>query len=104
MRVHAPIRMNPSQYQIYGFFGCSSYGYYNLSYFASRASTADPDGTRNTDIITNGITGSFFAMADFNIKTVTPILDWSARGTRTTWQQIMGSYAKTFLTGVNGDE
>ncbi len=103
-QIGAPIRMNPSQYQIYGFFGCSSYGYYNLSYFASRASTADPDGTRNTDIVTNGITGSFYAMADFNIKTVTPILDWSARGTRTTWQQIMGSYAKTFLTGVNGDE
>ncbi len=52
-------RWNPSQYQIYGFFGCSSYGYYNLSYFASKASTADPDGTSNTDIITNGITGSF---------------------------------------------
>lgn len=98
------IRMNQSQYQIYGFFGCSSYSYYNLSYFAAKASTADPDGTRNTDIITNGITGSFYAMADFSIKTVAPILTWSARGSRTTWQQIMGSYSKKFLTGVNGDE
>jgi hypothetical protein len=103
-QIGSPIKMNPSQYQIYGFFGCSSYGYYNLSYFAARSSTADPDGTRNTDIITNGITGSFYAMADFNIKTVTPILNWSARGTLTTWQQIMSSYSKTFLTGVNGDE
>ncbi len=103
-QIGAPIRMNRERYQIYGFFGCSSYGYYNLSYFAAKASTVDPDGTKNTDIITNGVTGSFYAMADFGIKTVTPILNWSARGGRTSWQQIMNSYSKRFLTGVNGDE
>ncbi len=103
-QIGAPIKMNQGQYQIYGFFGCSSYSYYNLSYFEAKASSADPDGTRNTDIITNGITGSFYAMADFSIKTVAPILDWSARGGRTTWQQIMASYSKNYLTGVNGDE
>jgi hypothetical protein len=100
----SPIKMNQGQYQIYGFFGCSSYSYYNLSYFAAKASTGDPDGTRNADIITNGITGSFYAMADFSIKTVAPILTWSARGSKASWQQIMGSYSKKFLTGVNGDE
>ena len=100
----SPIKMNQGQYQIYGFFGCSSYSYYNLSYFAAKASTGDPDGTRNADIITNGITGSFYAMADFSIKTVAPILAWSARGSKASWQQIMGSYSKKFLTGVNGDE
>ena len=100
----APIKMNQAQYQIYGFFGCSSYGYYNLSYFAAKASPLDPDGTKNTDIITNGVTGSFYAMADFTRKTVATILDWSARGSRTSWQQIVNSYAERFLTGVNGDE
>ncbi len=40
----------------------------------------------------------------FNIKTIAPILNWSARGTRTTWQQIVNSYSERFLTGVNGDE
>ncbi|WP_421997696.1 hypothetical protein [Reyranella sp.] len=103
-QIGAPIRMNVGQYQIYGFFGCSSYSYYNASYFAAKASGADPDGTRNTDIITNGVTGSSYAMSDFTIKTVAPILDWSARGTRTSWQRIMDSYDKKFLTGVNGDE
>lgn len=103
-QIGSPIKMNQGQYQIYGFFGCSSYGYYNLSYFAAKASPLDPDGTKNADIITNGVTGSFYAMADFTIKTVTPILNWSTRGSKITWQQIMNSYSKRFLTGVNGDE
>jgi hypothetical protein len=90
-QIGSPIKMNYSQYQIYGFFGCSSYSYYNLSYFAAKASNTDPDGTKNADIITNGVTGSFYSMADFSIKTVAPILNWSARGTKMTWQQIMNS-------------
>jgi hypothetical protein len=96
--------MNHDQYQIYGFFGCSSYSYYNLSYVAANASNADPEGMKNADIITNGVTGSFGSMTDFTVKTLTPIFTWSARGTRTTWQQIMNSYSERFLTGVNGDE
>jgi hypothetical protein len=103
-QIGAPIKMNNDQYQIYGFFGCSSYSYYNLSYFAAKASKTDPEGTKNADIITNGVTGSFGSMTDFTIKTLTPIFNWSARGTKTTWQQIMNSYSERFLTGVNGDE
>jgi hypothetical protein len=103
-QIGSPIKMNYNQYQIYGFFGCSSYSYYNLSYFAAKASNTDPDGTKNTDIITNGIAGSFYSMADFNSKTVAPIFNWSARGTKMTWQQIINSYSKNFLTGVNGDK
>ena len=102
-QIGAPIRMNKEQYQIYAFFGCSSYSYYNLSYFAAKATPADPEGTRNANIITNGITGSFASMTDFTTKTLKPVFDWSARGTRTTWQQIMNSYSERFLTGVNGD-
>jgi hypothetical protein len=103
-QIGSPIKMNHDQYQIYGFFGCSSYGYYNLSYFAAKASDSDPEGTRNADIITNGVTGSFGSMADFTIKTMAPVLNWSARGTKMTWQQIINSYSERFLTGVNGDE
>ncbi|MFO1086207.1 MAG: hypothetical protein U1E21_16720 [Reyranellaceae bacterium] len=103
-QIGAPIKMNLGQYQIFGFFGCSSYSYYNLSYFAAKASKADPEGTKNADIITNGITGSFASMTDFTVKTLTPIFNWSARGTKATWQQIMNSYSERFLTGVNGDE
>ncbi len=103
-QIGSPIKMNHDQYQIYGFFGCSSYSYYNLSYFAAKASNSDPEGTKNADIITNGVTGSFGSMTDFTIKTMAPILNWSARGTKMTWQQIMNSYSERFLTGVNGDE
>jgi hypothetical protein len=103
-QIGASIKMNNDQYQIYGFFGCSSYSYYNLSYFAAKASKTDPEGTKNADVITNGVTGSFGSMTDFTIKTLTPIFNWSARGTKTTWQQIMNSYSERFLTGVNGDE
>jgi len=103
-QIGSPIKVNHGQYQIYGFFGCSSYSYYNLSYFEAKASNDDPEGKKNTDIITNGVTGSFYAMTDFTIKTVAPILNWSARGSKMTWQQIMSSYSKRYLTGVNGDE
>ena len=103
-QIGSTIKVNQGQYQIYGFFGCSSYSYYNLTYFAAKASTADPKGTTNTDIITNGVTGNFYAMADFTTKTIAPILNWSARGSKMTWQQIVGSYSKKFLTGVNGDK
>ncbi|MBV8407164.1 MAG: hypothetical protein JOY64_06010 [Alphaproteobacteria bacterium] len=103
-QIGSPIKMNQDQYQIYGFFGCSSYNYYNRSYFEAKASKADPDGTRNADIITNGVTGSFGSMTDFMIKTMIPVFNWSAHGTKMTWQQIMNSYSKNFLTGVNGDQ
>ena len=103
-QLDTPIKMNPGQSQIYAFFGCSSYSYYNLSYFAAKASKGDPEGTKNVDILTNGVTGSFGTMVDFNVKTIAPILNWSARGTRATWQQIVNSYSERFLTGVNGDE
>ncbi len=42
-------------------------------------------------------------MTDFTVKTLRPIFDWSARGTRASWQQIVDSYSERFLTGVNGD-
>jgi hypothetical protein len=103
-QIGTPIKMNKDQYQIYAFFGCSSYSYYNLSYFAEKATKADPEGTKNANIITNGITGSFGSMTDFTTKTLTPIFNWSARGTRASWQQIMNSYSERFLTGVNGDQ
>ena len=42
-------------------------------------------------------------MTDFMVKTLAPVFNWSARGTKMTWQQIMNSYEEDFLTGVNGD-
>lgn len=96
-QIGSPIKMNDRQYQIYGFFGCSSYSYYNLSYFAAKPS-------KNMEILTNGVTGSFGSMTDFIVKTMGPVLNWSARGTKTSWQQIINSYSTGFLTGVNGDQ
>lgn len=99
-----PIIPNPNQYQIYAFFGCSSYGYYNVSYFKAKATPSDPTGSNNLDLLTNGIAGSFYAMGDYNVKTLAPLLNWSARGSKASWQQIINSYKEAFLTGVNGDE
>ena len=69
-----------------------------------KALNADPEGTKNADIITNGVTGSFASMTDFTVKTLTPVFNWLVGGTRASWQQIMNSYSERFLTGVNGDE
>jgi hypothetical protein len=41
------------------------HGYDNRSCLAAKATTLDPERTRNADIITNGIAGSFGSMTDF---------------------------------------
>lgn len=101
--IGSPIRMNKDQYQIYALFGGSSDNHYSLSHFALKASPIDPEGTRNANIITTAIAGSFGSMTDFTTKTLKPILEWSARGTRACWQPIMNTCSERFLTGVNGD-
>jgi hypothetical protein len=50
------------RYQIYFFNGCSSYPYYNQEYFSLKKSPTDPHGTKNLDIITNGLATLFSAV------------------------------------------
>lgn len=99
-----PISAARDRYQIFGFLGCSGYGHYTLSYLNAKRSSSDPTGTLNADVITNGVFGNFDEMGSMNIKTISPLLQWSKTGAKASWQQIINSYNKSYLTGVNGDE
>lgn len=123
-RLHQfPFRMNPDQYQILVFNGCSSYGYYNDMFFrekrrsqqqAARVSQnayLQPSDqiyreTKNLDMITNGLVAYFHNLT----KMTTPIMDavfaWSETGRRTSYQDIVDDMepSPTALTNVTGEE
>lgn len=99
------IRMPRDKYQIIAFQGCSTYAYYNESYFNLKKSASDPKGSKNLDIITAGIGLSF----DSGPGQDAMILDSLLSGTRHSWQKIIRDvYAvdpqSTALHQINGDE
>ena len=56
------LNLPKERYQILFFNGCNSYPYYNLEYFAKKSTEQDPNGTKNLDIITNGLPTYFYAI------------------------------------------
>ena len=94
--------VNKDRYQIFSYNGCSSYRYYNRDLFEEKKSPLDPDGTRNLEIINNGIEGSFGDLAKLTLGVVEPILSWSKSGVWTSYQTMMDTIATGHLTGVNG--
>ncbi|MEI6397360.1 MAG: hypothetical protein WCO71_01195 [Pseudomonadota bacterium] len=99
------LELPKDKYQIYIFQGCSTYAYYNESYFKLKKSDADPSGTKNLDIVTAGIELLFENGADQDFA----IIDGLVGATRPSWQKIITDiYAvapeSTALHQVNGDE
>ena len=99
------IKMPRDKYQILAFQGCSTYAYYNESYFDLKRSASDPSGSKNLDIITAGI-GLLFESGPGQDAM---ILDSLLNGKRHSWQKIIRDvYAvdpeSTALHQVNGDE
>lgn len=99
-----PFQLNKSQYQILAFNGCSSYGYYNIDFFRDKATSSDPEGTKNLEVITNGIAGSFGDLGDMTLSILNAVLDWSKSGEKTSYQKIIDRMGTSYLTSVNGDE
>ena len=103
----------PSKYQIFFFDGCSTFAYYNSSYFALKKSASDPQGTKNLEIITTGLEALF----QFN-PSVSYKLVWHALNSDQphTWQAVIDDLTKTVKDSnfsmakysphyhVNGDE
>lgn len=102
--LNLPFYMNTNQYQIFGFNGCSSYGYYNLDFFGEKVTASDPQGTKNLDVITNGIAGNFFDLGKMTMSLVEAVLDWSQSGKKTSYQEIINRMRTPYMTAVNGDE
>ncbi len=101
----APLALPKDKYQIFVFQGCSTYAYYNGSYFRLKRGAGDPKGTKNLDIITTGIGAAF----DVGAKADTAFLTSVTMGNRPSWQTIINRIHAaegdmTALTHVNGDE
>jgi hypothetical protein len=96
-------RSNPSIYQIFFFNSCTSYAYYNDSYFRWKASPADPQGTKQLDILTNGL-ATGYTTRDTNMVLVKAIHRWAESGTRESYASITDKLSLQNLIGVNGDE
>lgn len=69
-----------SDYQLIYWAGCNSYSYYTLPFFDMKAAlspTLDPKGTKNLDIISNGLP-SYFSVNSANAKiALKALLNWN---------------------------
>lgn len=110
------------KYQIMFFNACTTYAYYNFNYFKAKQSTRDPRGTKNLDLMTNGIGSPFLldsrkrkkTIVTADILTISSLLGLRLDGkplkTYRSWQEILGritansGFDFTGLTNVMGDE
>ncbi|GIL17358.1 MAG: hypothetical protein BroJett040_11090 [Oligoflexia bacterium] len=88
----------PEKYQIYFFNGCSSYPYYNSYYFSRKG------GTKNLDILTNGLATYFSAIVPSTYQVIKAIDQWATSGRKVSYQEIIEEADSNNLLGVNGDE
>ena len=99
------LKLPKNKYQIFVFQGCSTYAYYNTAFFNLKRSSSDPKGTKNLDIITNGIGADFAVGADVDVAFLTSITN----GERPSWQEIINNIRaaegdSSALSHINGDE
>lgn len=93
-------------YQILLLGACFPYAYYVNDYFKLKASAHDPRGTRNLDIMAEGVEGDFQHSAPHVKYLVGAIVDYATKGVATSYQQLLHSdpgFYKALLSVV-GDE
>ena len=98
------IRPPKSRYQIYFFNSCSSYTYYNSAFFSRKRSDADPLGTKNLDILANGLATYFSTIGESNMELVKAVDAWAAGRPGKSYQELAAAIDTDNLFGVNGDE
>lgn len=93
-------------YQIYFFNSCTSYTYYNAMYFQRKRKNGNVDakGTKNLDILANGLSTAFDAMASGDMAVIRAIDLWASHSVWTSYQKIARSVDSDNLFTVNGDE
>jgi len=104
-------RLSPdkNRYQIYFFNSCTSYTYYNTTYFnrkrkKGKAKIEDPSGTKNLDIMANGVSTAFDVMHDTDMAVIRVIDRFATRNVWTSYQKIARDIDSDNLFTVNGDE
>lgn len=98
------------RYQVYFFNSCTSYTYYNSTYLNRKRVTKgkkhkiDPSGTKNLDIMANGLSTAFDVMHDTDMSLVRAIDKYASKGKWTSWQSLAREIDSDNLFTVNGDE
>lgn len=102
------IQPNRNRYQIYFFNSCTSYTYYNTTYFNRKRKKGkkgvDPAGTKNLDIMANGLATAFEGMVEVDLAMIGAIDKFATRKTWTSFQRIARDVDTDNLFTVNGDE
>lgn len=103
------ITPNKKRYQIYFFNSCTSYTYYNATYLQrkrskKKSSKTDAAGTKNLDIMANGLATYFDIMHDTDMAVLKVIDLYLSRGTWTSYQRMAREIDSDNLFTVNGDE
>lgn len=98
------IKPNKNRYQIYFFNSCSSYSYYNTMFFERKKTAKDPKGTKNLDILTNGLATYFYVMHDTNLSLIKSVELWASGRNLVSYQTLAKQIDSGNLFGVNGDE
>ncbi len=98
------LKPNRNRYQIYFFNSCSSYAAYNDIFFARKKTDADPNGTQNLDILTNGLMTMFNTMPNSNFEVIKAVETWVKKGEWTSYQTLAKRIDSDNLFGINGAE
>ncbi|OGQ18627.1 MAG: hypothetical protein A3B70_06445 [Deltaproteobacteria bacterium RIFCSPHIGHO2_02_FULL_40_11] len=97
------IQFTPNKYQIYFFNGCSTYPYFNGSFFNKKG------GRKNLEIITSGLP----TLTATSVLNTLAFLDYFLEGKTRSYQKILQNLTRSnfeeeedlvYLLGVNGDE
>lgn len=92
------LKMPQDQYQILFMNGCSSYPYYADPYFALKG------GSKNLDILTNGLATLFVAIDSSNKALLKAIENFAINGHKASYQEIISAGDSYNMLAVNGDE
>lgn len=102
------VQLPRDRYQIFFFNSCTSYTYYNSTYFQRKRKVGrgvdGPKGTHNLDILANGLSTAFDTMVATNVTLIRAIHLWAERGTWTSYQRLAREIDTDNLFTVNGDE
>jgi hypothetical protein len=99
-------RIQPSRnlYQIYFINGCTTYSYYNEMFFERKATEQDPTGSRNLDVITNGLATYFSVIDTADFYLFDAVTNWADGRGALSYQRLADATDTNNLYGVNGDE
>lgn len=98
------IKIPKNRYQIYYFNSCSSYPYYNTLFFDRKSSRFDMNGTKNLDILTNGLSVYFQNLKLTSFALVEAVLNWNFNGKKISYQSLAKMIEDDSLFGISGDE